>query len=93
MARSTRLWLEIAACGIAITAFLGIAALAMRVSLAGPHAANSLAAVISIFTVFFCVFVGIAVSLSRERPDDSKRLSIQDELDSRKQLKWTERNC
>ena len=94
MTRSTRLWFAVAA--LAITALLAIAAgrlasFVMRVLLVDggkwwPHAMNGLAIGISTLTVFFCVFMAIAVKRRRARqgvrsPDPA---SIQDELESRK---------
>ena len=81
MTRSTKLWFEVAALAITITALLAIAALAMRV---GPHLANGLAISASMITAFFCVFVGIAVKRRRIRRRDPASMSIKDELGLRK---------
>lgn len=92
MTRSTRLWFAVAA--LAITALLAIAAgrlasFVMRVLLVDGGkwwAVNGLTIGISTLTVFFCVFMAIAVKRRRARrgvrsPDPA---SIQDELESRK---------
>lgn len=94
MTRSSRLWFAVAA--LAITALLAIAAgrlasFVMRVLLLDggkwwPHAMNGLAITTSTLTLFFSVFMAIAVKRRRGRRGVSRRdpASIQDELDLRK---------
>ncbi|HEY6923184.1 MAG TPA: hypothetical protein VI653_06945 [Steroidobacteraceae bacterium] len=77
MARSTRLSFEIAAVAVTATAMLAVAVLATRLG-------GGLAITTSVFTTFFCVFVGIAVSPRDTRRRDSSSSSIKDELEARK---------
>lgn len=77
MTGSTKLWFEVAAFAITITAVLAIAAFAMRLG-------DGLAITTSMFTAFFCVVVGIAVKRRRIRRRDPASMSIKDELDLRK---------
>ena len=94
MTRSTKLWFAVAA--LAITGLLAVAAdrltsFVMRELLVDggkrwTHAMNGFAITTSMFTVFFCVFMGIAVKRRRDRRVVRGRhpASIQDELNSRK---------
>jgi Flp pilus assembly protein TadB len=68
MTRSTKLWFEVAAYAITITALLAIAALAIRLG-------AGLAITASMFTALFCVFVGIAVERRRTRRRDPASMS------------------
>jgi hypothetical protein len=77
MIRSSRLWFEVTAFVITIAALLAITALAMRLG-------DGLAIATSMFPVFFCVFMGIAVTRRRIRRRDPTSITIQDELDLRK---------
>ena len=75
MTRSIKLWFEIAAFVLTITALLAIAALVVRLG-------DGLAITTSVLTAFFCVFTGIAVKrrgIGRRDP-----MSIKDELELRK---------
>ena len=77
MTRSIRLWFQVAAFAITITAVLAIVALALRFG-------DGLAITTSLFTTFFCVFMGIGAKRRRARRDDPATLSIKDELELRK---------
>jgi uncharacterized membrane-anchored protein len=75
MTGPTKLWFEVAAFAITITAVLAITALAMRLG-------GGLAITTSMLTAFFCVLVGFAVKRRRVRRDPAS-MSIKDELDLR----------
>ena len=77
MTRSAKLWFEVAAFAMTITALLAIAALAMRLG-------AGLAVTTSMFTAFFGVFVAITAERRRTRRRDPASMSIKDELDLRK---------
>jgi len=77
MTRPTKLGFEIAAYAITAAALVAIFALALRLG-------DGLAITTSLFTTFFCVFMGIAVARRRARPRDPTNMSIKDELDLRK---------
>jgi uncharacterized membrane protein YhiD involved in acid resistance len=77
MTRSTKAWFEIAALTTTVAALLAIAALGLRLG-------DGLAITTSMFTAFFCVFMGIAVKRRRVRRRDPTIMSIKDELDLRK---------
>jgi hypothetical protein len=77
MTRSIKLWFEIAAYAITVTAALAIVALAVRLG-------DGLATATAILTAFFCVFVGIGVRRRRIPRRDPASTSIKDELELRK---------